>query len=160
MGSMTEGRRSRNRHIHQTTKTTFYFNFDFFQLLPKNITWKTNRRIMGVYRGRCPPSPPRTQSYYTLISLLFFLLVLFEGIKYSTATCEVIVLYPRRRKFGMYSSNFASPRGGQRGGANVSPPEFGIFCSFFQNSFSIACLRERNPRVQNRKISVLINYNV
>ena len=122
MGSMTEGRRSRNRHIHQTTKTTFYFNFDFFQLLPKNITWKTNRRIMGVYRGRCPPSPPRTQSYYTLISLMFFLLVLFEGIKYSTATCEVIVLYPRRQKFGMYSSNFASPRGGYRGGGVTFAP--------------------------------------
>ena len=146
MGSMTEGRRSRNRHIHQTTKTTFYFNFDFFQLLPKNITWKTNRRIMGVYRGRCPPSPPRTQSYYTLISLLFFLLVLFEGIKYSTATCEVIVLYPRRQKFGMYSSNFASPRGGYRGGAGGhSPPEFGIFCSYFQNSNSHSMLKRKKP---------------
>jgi len=27
----------------------------------------------------------------------------------------------------------------------VAPPEFGIFCSYFQNSFSRACLRERNP---------------
>jgi len=33
-------------------------------------------------------------------------------------------------------------RGGYRGGA---VPEFGICCSYFQNSFSIACLKERNP---------------
>jgi len=32
-----------------------------------------------------------------------------------------------------------------------SPPEFGIFCSYFQNSFSIACLRERNPRAKQEK---------
>ena len=31
------------------------------------------------------------------------------------------------------------------------PPEFGIFCSYFQNSFSIACLRERNPSAKQEK---------
>ena len=37
-------------------------------------------------------------------------------------------------------------------GRGVSPPpEFGIFCSYFQNSFSIACLRERNPSAKHEK---------
>ena len=48
--------------------------------------------------------------------------------------------------------------GGQ--GDNRPPPKFRIFCSYFQNSFSKACLRERNPSAKQEKISVLINYNV
>ena len=32
-----------------------------------------------------------------------------------------------------------------------SPPEFGIFCSYFHNSFSIACLIVKETLVQNRK---------
>ena len=32
------------------------------------------------------------------------------------------------------------------------PPEFGIFCSYFQNSFSKACLRERNPTAKQENI--------
>ena len=31
------------------------------------------------------------------------------------------------------------------------PPEFGFFCSYFQNIFSIACLRERNPSAKQEK---------
>jgi len=41
--------------------------------------------------------------------------------------------------------------GGGAGGH--SPPEFGIFCSYFQNSFSIACLRERNPIAKQENLS-------
>jgi len=37
------------------------------------------------------------------------------------------------------------------GGTFNPPPEFGIFCSYFQNSFSIACLRERNPSAKQEK---------
>ena len=36
-------------------------------------------------------------------------------------------------------------------GRGVSPPELGIFCSYFQNSFSLACLRERNPSAKQEK---------
>ena len=36
-------------------------------------------------------------------------------------------------------------------GRGVFPPEFGIFCSYFQSSFSIACLRERNPSEKQEK---------
>ena len=50
--------------------------------------------------------------------------------------------------------------GGVGKGDNRPPPEFRIFCSYFQNSFSKACLRERNPSAKQEKISVLINYNV
>jgi len=50
-------------------------------------------------------------------------------------------------------------RGGGRGtfapltdsGRGVAPPEFGIFCSYFQNSFSIVYLRERKPRTKQEK---------
>jgi len=31
------------------------------------------------------------------------------------------------------------------------PPEFGIFCSYFQISFSIACLSERTPSAKQEK---------
>ena len=44
-----------------------------------------------------------------------------------------------------------SDRGGYRGGEHSPPPEFGIFCSYFQNSFSITCLRERNPSAKQEK---------
>ena len=56
-----------------------------------------------------------------------------------------------------------SNRGGYRGAGGHSPPdrfrkgrrpppsEFGIFCSYFQNSFSIACLRERIPSAKQKK---------
>ena len=37
------------------------------------------------------------------------------------------------------------------GGHSSPPPEFGIFCSYFQNSFSIACLRERNPSAKQER---------
>ena len=37
-----------------------------------------------------------------------------------------------------------------RTGADIGG-EFGIFCSYFQNSFSIACLRERNPSAKQEK---------
>jgi len=40
-------------------------------------------------------------------------------------------------------------RGG--GGGTFAPPEFGIFCSYFQNKFSIACLWERNPSAKQEK---------
>ncbi len=40
----------------------------------------------------------------------------------------------------------------------IPTPEFGIFCSFFQNSFSIACLRDRNPSAKQE--IYLSNYNV
>ena len=39
----------------------------------------------------------------------------------------------------------------QGGGGTFAPPEFGIFCSDFQNCFSIACLRERNPSAKQEK---------
>jgi len=45
-------------------------------------------------------------------------------------------------------------RGGYRGarrGDIRPPPKFGIFCSYFQNSFLIACLRERNPSSKQEK---------
>jgi len=53
-------------------------------------------------------------------------------------------------------------RGGYRGrgdirppltdsGRGVAPPEFEMFCSYFQNSFSIACLSERNPSAKQEK---------
>ena len=43
--------------------------------------------------------------------------------------------------------------GGYRGGVGdiLPPPEFGIFCLYFQNSFSIACFRERNPSAKQEK---------
>jgi len=46
------------------------------------------------------------------------------------------------------------PRGGYRGGGGTfapPPPEFGLFCSYFQNSFSLACLGERNPSSKQEK---------
>ena len=47
---------------------------------------------------------------------------------------------------------FNTVSGADTGGAgDISPPEFGIFCSHFQNSFSIACLRERNPIAKQEK---------
>ena len=36
-------------------------------------------------------------------------------------------------------------------GRGLAPPEFGILCSLFQNSFSIACLWERNPSAKQEK---------
>ena len=39
----------------------------------------------------------------------------------------------------------------QGGGGTFAPPEFGILCSYFQNSFSVACLRERNPSAKQEK---------
>ena len=56
----------------------------------------------------------------------------------------------------MESQNSAKDRtagadtGGGRGKIRP-PPEFGIFCSYFQNSFSIACLIGKETLVQNRK---------
>ena len=40
---------------------------------------------------------------------------------------------------------------GGGGAGDIRPPEFGIFCSYFQNSFSIACLRERNSSAKQEK---------
>ena len=37
-------------------------------------------------------------------------------------------------------------------GGHSPPPEFRIFCSYFQNSFSIACLRERKPSANRKNI--------
>ena len=36
-------------------------------------------------------------------------------------------------------------------GGHSTSPEFGFFCSYFQNSFSIACLRERKPSAKQEK---------
>ena len=70
-----------------------------------------------------------------------------------------------------YFSSRSRRRGGYRGGRGTfappdrfreghSPPlRFRIFCSYFQNSFSIM-LKEKKPKCKAGKISVLVNFNV
>ena len=39
------------------------------------------------------------------------------------------------------------------GGGTFAPLNLEFFCSYFQNSFSIACLRERNPIAKQENLS-------
>ena len=75
---------------------------------------------------------------------------------YSTITQPIWKLYHNQGRIQGGRGNIRHPLTDIMWG--VAPPEFGIFCSYFQNSFSTGCLRERNPSVKQEKyLSLVIN---
>ena len=68
----------------------------------------------------------------------------------NTTACKLYNAHVAKSLLNFQITNLSRADTGGAGG-HSPPPEFGIFCSYFQNSFSIACLRESNTSEKQEK---------
>ena len=130
----------RRRTERDQLKRTFKIKNAFF--LSKTRS-KSSRNYYYFIRPPLPQSPFRVrEGRFRLKEIVFY-----NSFIYLYNIIEILIM-----KFFLNLQILErSDRGGYRGGEHSPPPEFGIFCSYFQNSFSIACLRERNQSAKQKK---------